>query len=61
MKQLTKISLLILLLSSSIFFLPLRFNGNKSINREEQQAGQASDRETGAMELHKHAGLASLQ
>jgi len=61
MKQLTKISLVFLLLSSSIFFLPLRFNNNDPDEAKDKTPQQTSKTETGAMELHRHAGLASLQ
>ena len=61
MKQLTKISLLFLLLSSSIFFLPIRLKSNEARQPDHNATQQAVHTETGAMELHRNAGLASLQ
>jgi hypothetical protein len=61
MKQLTKVCLLFLLLSSSIFFLPLRFKNSAHRNADDKQARQSGYAQTGAMELHRNAGLASLQ
>jgi hypothetical protein len=61
MKQFKKLSLVFLLLSSSIFFLPLKFKSTQTPDTAGQKHNQANRAETGAMELHKHAGIASLQ
>ena len=61
MKQLTKFFLLFLLLSSSIFFLPVSCTSAAENTSNEKEVKDSGKSETGTIDLHRNAGLASLQ